>query len=102
MNEEIIAIKNKILEQVKPEKLYLFGSYARGSFNAQSDYDFYIVMPDTTQDLNEVSAKAYMSLRGLKRRPVDFAVNTKSDFDRRAKMDTLERTVVCEGIVLHA
>ncbi len=102
MNDEIIAIKDRIFEQLKPEKLYLFGSYARGSFNAQSDYDFYIVMPDNTQDLNEVFTKAYMSLRGLKRRPVDFVVDTMSNFERRAKMDTLERTVSNEGIVLYA
>lgn len=102
MNDEIIAIKNRIFEQLKPEKLYLFGSYARGSFDAQSDYDFYIVMPDNTQDLNAVSTKAYMSLRGLKRRPVDFIVDTKSNFEHRAKMDTLEKTVFNEGIVLYA
>ena len=102
MNDEIIAIKNRILEQLKSEKIYIFGSYARGSFNAQSDYDFYIVMPDATQDLNVVSTQAYMSLRGLKRRPVDFVVDTKSNFDLRVKMDTLERTVFNEGIVLYA
>ncbi|MDR2531681.1 MAG: nucleotidyltransferase domain-containing protein [Oscillospiraceae bacterium] len=46
MNAEILKIKDGILSAVNVEKLYLFGSYTNGTPNEDSDYDFYIVIPD--------------------------------------------------------
>ena len=43
---EIYKIKDKILNTVKVSKIYLFGSYARGTQTPQSDYDFYVVVPN--------------------------------------------------------
>lgn len=37
INEEIATIKDKILETVMPKRIYLFGSYAKDTYNEESD-----------------------------------------------------------------
>ena len=44
MNDEILAIKDKIISAVDIERLYLFGSYAYGTPSDESDYDFYMIV----------------------------------------------------------
>ncbi|MCL2087983.1 MAG: nucleotidyltransferase domain-containing protein [Oscillospiraceae bacterium] len=101
MNVEILTIKDKIINAVPVEKLYLFGSYANGTPNENSDYDFYMVIPnDSIRPLDAIN-KAYMSMRGLKRRPVDILAGTADVFSRRAKGITLERKIAREGVVLY-
>lgn len=103
MNEEIQNIVNRFVETLKPLKIYLFGSFTRGSENNESDYDFYIVMNKNYQVTNETIANAYISLKGIKRRPVDIIINNESVFDERAEfINTLENTVIQEGILLYA
>jgi predicted nucleotidyltransferase len=40
INDEIITIKNLILENADCEQIYLFGFYAYGTPTKDSDYDF--------------------------------------------------------------
>ena len=47
-NLEIDEIKNKIVQKFSPKMVYLFGSYAYGNPNANSDLDLLIV--DDTVD----------------------------------------------------
>lgn len=102
VNEEIQAIVARFVETLNPKTVYLFGSYARGEQNAYSDYDFYIVMPGKTAVTNNDAAKAYMSLCGMKRRPVDIIVNNEETFTKRASfLNTLEKTVSKEGEILY-
>lgn len=102
MNEEIQNIVNRFVETLNPLKIYLFGSFARGSENNKSDYDFYIVMNKNYQVTNETIANAYISLKGIKRRSVDIIINNESVFDERAEfINTLENTVIQEGILLY-
>lgn len=102
MNEEIQNIVNRFVETLNPLKIYLFGSFARGSENNKSDYDFYIVMNKNYQVTNETIANAYISLKGIKCRSVDIIINNESVFDERAEfINTLENTVIQEGILLY-
>lgn len=101
INEEILRIKDILLETIKPNQIYLFGSFANGSFNDQSDYDFYLTVSDTAGDIVHLSQKAYKSLRGIRKRPVDIIINYQSSFQKRKKAPTLERTVSEEGILLY-
>lgn len=41
ITEEIKQITKKIKETLEPERIYLFGSYARNQETEASDYDFY-------------------------------------------------------------
>ena len=101
INPEIQAIKDKILGAVPVEKLYLFGSFANGTSNDNSDYDFYMVIPDDSMRPLDAINKAYLAMRGLKRKPVDILAGTAEIFSRRSEGITLERKIAQEGVVLY-
>ncbi|MGI4789161.1 MAG: nucleotidyltransferase domain-containing protein [Janthinobacterium lividum] len=42
---QIISVANKIARQFQPERIILFGSYAYGTPNEDSDLDLLVVMP---------------------------------------------------------
>lgn len=100
--EEIKAVVNKFVDTLHPNKVYLFGSFARGTENEESDYDFYIIMDKNFPVSNNTTANAYMSLKGIKRRPVDIIINNENKFQERAEIiNTLEHTVKQEGILIY-
>ena len=101
VNQEINEIKERICSTVMPKRIYLFGSFAKDTYNDDSDYDFYVVVPDNAGDQIELSQKAYKSLRGIRKRPVDIVVGYETSFDQRAKANTLEKVVKQEGILLY-
>jgi predicted nucleotidyltransferase len=101
ITSEIRLIAERLEQSVKPQKIYLFGSFARNEEHADSDYDFYLVMPDSVTDRISVSQNAYRSLRGLKRRSVDIVVGSVSGFAERKKRKTLENIIDREGVLLY-
>lgn len=101
INNEINAIKDRICMTIMPKLIYLFGSFAKDTYNEDSDYDFYVVVPDDAGNKIELSQKAYKSLRGVRKRPVDIVVGYESSFDERAKKNTLEKVVKQEGVLLY-
>jgi len=38
----------RIVDAMRPEAIYLFGSHARGDAGADSDYDLLVIVPDDT------------------------------------------------------
>ncbi len=101
-NDEITEIKDKLIITIKPKKIFLFGSYAKNTHTEESDYDFYLVVPDDAGDKIELSQKAYKSLRGIRKRPVDIVVGYESSFAVRKDEETLEKAVLSEGVLLYA
>ena len=101
MTEEIRMIQDKIIDAVPVEKLYLFGSYANGTSNECSDYDFYVVIPNGGLRPVEAVQSIYRSFRGMKRKPMDILAGTIETFERRSKQITLERTIASEGVLLY-
>lgn len=79
--ETIGLMTQRFVERLKPEKVYLFGSFADGTYTDDSDYDFYIVVDDNS-DLWSVRSNARKAIRDLKDRPVDIVVGTTSRFNR--------------------
>lgn len=102
VTQEISAINEKIQATLAPKQIYLFGSYANDTFTPDSDYDFYIVVPDDAGDKIELSQKVYKSLRGIRTRPVDIVVGHETYFNRRVHENTLEKEVLREGVLLYA
>jgi len=101
MNDEVLTISNKIINAVPLVKLYLFGSHAEGTSNEDSDYDFYMVIPNDSMRPLDAINKAYMAMRGLKRKPVDILAGTEEIFSRRSEGVTLERKIAREGVLLY-
>ena len=48
---EINAIRDKFIEALSPVRIYLFGPFADGTNTEDSDFDFYIVVKDNTENL---------------------------------------------------
>ena len=99
--EEIRDLCNQFVAELSPARVYLFGSFADGTYTDQSDYDFYIVVKDGAQDLAALTTRAHRSIRKLKNRPVDIIVGTESRFDQRKVMPTVEHEVFQKGVLLY-
>ena len=46
--EMIAEMTDRLVKVLNPERVYLFGSFADGSYSEGSDYDFYIVVNNGT------------------------------------------------------
>lgn len=102
MNEEINEYVKRFVETLKPKVVFLFGSYARGDYNKESDYDFYIVMPGKRKVSCNTVTKAYSSLQGIKTKPVDIIVKNEVTFlERKNYIGTIEQIVAREGIKMY-
>jgi predicted nucleotidyltransferase len=99
--DEILAIRERLVDALSPLAVYLFGSYAYGAPDEESDLDFYVVVPDDRADLADASRAAYRAVRGVKRHPVDIVVGTKGRFDERSARPTVEREVAQRGLLLY-
>jgi len=99
---DIDNITNIIVQTVNPERVYLFGSYVNGTPNSDSDYDFYVVVPDGCERLAAITEKLYMALyKKTNKKPVDILVKRVSDFENRKALPTIEREVFRNGVILY-
>jgi predicted nucleotidyltransferase len=102
MNQEIVEISEAIKSAVQTERIYLFGSHANGIPNKDSDFDFFIVIADDSIKPLEAIRQARFALISLNRSiPVDILADYQSRFDTRSKLNTLERKIVSEGVLLY-
>lgn len=101
LTEEAKLINERLKNVMNPKRIYLFGSYAKNTQRPDSDYDFYIVMPDDAGNEILLGQKAYRSLRGIRKTPVDIVVGHESPFEELKNQPTLEREVFRDGIVLY-
>jgi predicted nucleotidyltransferase len=92
----------RLVQAYNPDRIYLFGSVARGDAGADSVYDLLLVVPDDAPPEKRRSRLAYEALRGTGT-AADVLVCTRSYFeDRRSLKASLPGTVLREGRVLHA
>ena len=102
MKQEVFEISDAIKSVVQSERIYLFGSYAYGTPDENSDFDFYIVIPDSGITPLEAIRNARFALLPLSRRTsVDILADYQSRFDMRSKLNTLERKIANEGVLLY-
>ncbi len=110
MATEVILKRDGALDEIvrrltaayQPERIYLFGSMARGDADQDSDYDLMVVVPADARPERKDSDHAYKALRGTGL-AADVLVWTRSRFDRRAHVvASLPATILREGRLLHA
>jgi len=101
INDEILKIKDAIVSAVEVEKLYLFGSYAYGTPHENSDYDFYMVIPNGSMRPIDAMHEARWAIRKMNVRDVDLLANTKDRFAYRSQGLTIEKTVADKGVLLY-
>jgi len=98
---EIKKIRDKIISELEPLKIFLFGSYAAGTANEDSDFDFYIIVKDDTRNLADLTAEAYKSIRSVRSRAVDIVISTESRFEKRKHKPGIENEVMNKGVLLY-
>jgi predicted nucleotidyltransferase len=98
----LAELLRRLVPAYQPERVYLFGSRARGEAGPDSDYDLLLVVPDDASADRQRSRLAYEVLRGTGV-AADVLVCTRSWFDRREGLKaSLPGTVLREGRLLHA
>lgn len=102
-NATLLAeIVDRLIRQLHPEQVYLFGSRARGDADLDSDFDILVVVPESDLPGYARDRLALRALRGL-RAPIDAIVLTREEFDRkRDVVCSLPATVEREGKLLYA
>ena len=101
--EPVVAeIVRRLIEVYHPERIYLFGSAARGEAAPDSDYDFMVVVPDDTpREVRETRA-VFKVLNDIDA-PIDVLVWTRQEFDERLHLRvSFPSTIVSEGKLLYA
>lgn len=98
----IQRVCDRIVAHSHPERIYLFGSAARGDVREGSDLDLLVVM-----ELNEderpyrKAAELHMLFRGWLV-PLDIIVRTPEQFERGQRLPGfVERTAVREGRLIY-
>lgn len=99
---KLLEVVQRLVRVYAPERIYLFGSTARGDTNIDSDLDVMVVVPDDTPASLCSAGRAYEALWGIGV-AVDVLVWTRSAFDERLHLNaSLPATIVREGRLLHA
>lgn len=78
---------SRLVEGLKPESIYLFGSQVSGEASSDSDFDLLIVIHQSNLPRHQREAKSYDLLWGLTT-PVDLVVLTQEEFDRSSQVRT--------------
>lgn len=101
--DSIVAeIVSRLVATYHPERVYLFGSKARGDAGPDSDYDFLLVVPNDTPVQLLRGGPGYQAMWGLKT-AADVLVVTRERFESRlALKSSLPSTVLREGKLLYA
>ncbi len=98
----LAEIVRRLREAYRPERIYLFGSKARGGAGPDSDYDLLLVVPDDAPRERQTSRLAYEVLWGTGV-AADVLVWPRGRFDSRVHLKaSLPATIQGEGKLLHA
>lgn len=98
---KLSEVVRRLIEAYDPERIYLFGSMARGDSGPDSDYDLMVIVSDDAPRERRRSRLAYQALRGTGI-AADVLVWTRGTFESRLHLKaSLPSTVVREGEMLY-
>jgi predicted nucleotidyltransferase len=102
IKQNLDEISQIIAKTVPVESIYLFGSYAYGTPNKDSDLDLYVVFKDDLpmRELDAITAIS-IAIDSVKKMPMDILGLKQNRFHDRKLYATLERKIVREGIKLY-
>lgn len=94
-------ITRRLVAELKPEQIILFGSHAWGKPNDDSDLDFLVIVRRSRYKPTQRATRAYRALRGLFA-PIDILVKTQAEVDRfRGVPASLECEILERGRILY-
>jgi len=92
----------RLVETLSPERIYLFGSQARGDADEDSDFDLMVVVPSSDRTRYEREVEAYHAVWEVPI-PAEVLVWTRDEFEgQSAAVASLPATVLREGRLLYA
>ncbi len=98
--ETLGEVVHRIVKAVNPQKVVLFGSYARGGAGQESDIDLLVVM-SSSEPRYKRALPIYRALRGVKV-PLDIIVYTPEEIAEWSEVrQAFVTTALREGIVLY-
>ncbi|MCC7145741.1 MAG: nucleotidyltransferase domain-containing protein [Phycisphaeraceae bacterium] len=96
---DIQDVCEQLVRQFRPEKVILFGSYAKGDVSADSDVDLMVVMPFEGSPAYKA---AELSQAVPHRFPIDLLVRTPQQIEQRLALnDFFIRDILNTGHVLY-
>jgi len=99
---ELARAVNQLVATFHPERVYVFGSQARGTPGPDSDVDILVVVSTADEPTYRLAARAYATLAPLGL-PLELLFMTRHDFDERAlAAASLPARVLSEGRLLYA
>jgi uncharacterized protein len=97
------AFVKRIVDELHPLEIWLFGSRAKGTAGAESDWDLLAVLPDSAREEDLELVPLWGRIRDLRVKRVELFPITKSDFERaRLSLGTLAQIVASEGVMVYA
>lgn len=98
----IELVKNKLVETYSPVSIYLFGSYAWGKPDEESDLDLLIIVNEYGEQRYKMLVEGHKALSRL-RLSKDLLLYSKAEFDERSQdITTLCYKIKREGVQIYA
>lgn len=98
----LAEIVKRLQREFAPERIYLFGSQARGVAGPDSDYDLMVVVARRTAPMHKLAQRAHALLWDLGV-AADVLVWSREEFDSRVHLRaSLPSLVLDEGRLLYA
>ena len=102
VKQNLEQISHIISKTVPVESIYLFGSYAHGTPNKDSDLDLYVVFKDEMQkrELDAIT-DILVAISPFHNMSMDILGLKQNRFNARKQYATLERKIAREGVRLY-
>lgn len=99
-SNQIEDVKYRLVKEFNPKKIYIFGSYAWGHPNEESDLDIMIII-DKIEDRIKAMRNGIKALRGLKISK-DLIVETEEEFKSYSKENyRIENEILKKGVLIY-
>lgn len=99
--KQLDEIVQRLVDSLKPEQIILFGSYAYGKPNADSDVDLLVIVAESDEPGYRRAQKAYGALSGIGVSK-DIIVMTRAEVEWKTGVpNSLVSQAIHRGIVLY-
>jgi predicted nucleotidyltransferase len=100
--EQLLSdIINRLVNEFRPENIFLFGSHVWGTPHKDSDLDLLVIITDSNYSPSKRSSIAYRCLRDIPY-PLDILVKTRKEIEKFAQIPiSLEHQILNKGRCLY-
>ncbi|MGL5353228.1 MAG: nucleotidyltransferase domain-containing protein [Clostridium sp.] len=99
---ELDNLLKEINEVSQINSIYLFGSYAYGEPNEESDLDICIITDDRSRRKIDIMKTIRKAMAKVATMPIDILVYYSDEFNERAKNNlTMENEILLQGIKIN-